>query len=245
MGWTLFNKSWMFSSKAFMQVKTGNKTLKSYKRKNRKWLNLSPFIGFLYKVGNFLKVLFGINNNQLGLVKWNGLEHFYQVWYPLHSRSQSLQQQKRRGHKVRSFHQHFDLCFQVKNINLGGTHLQILHLHLMVDELLISPLLLRDGDVGQGGFKLHDLRHHCLRCLLRAAQKNPQLHQEVEVCREILWSTGEHHGVDEKLEILKSASARAFPRGWNLDLLFLDFLRWRKPRLWSIFQTRGFDTFFP
>lgn len=36
----------------------------------------------------------------------------------------------------------------------GDTHCQVLCLHLIVNELLISSLLLRDCDVGQGGFKI-------------------------------------------------------------------------------------------
>ncbi len=60
----------------------------------------------------------------------------------------------------------------------------------MVDELLVSPLLLRDCDVGQGGFKVHDLLHQRPRRLLGAAKENPQLRQEVEVCRQILQSPG-------------------------------------------------------
>lgn len=63
----------------------------------------------------------------------------------------------------------------------------------MVDELLISPLLLGDGDVGQGGFKVHDLLHQRPRRLLGAPQENPQLHQKVEVCRQILQSPNRKH----------------------------------------------------
>jgi len=74
-------------------------------------------------------------------------------------------------------------------LRLASYH-QIIDLHLMVDELLVSPLLLRDRDVGQGGFKVQDLLHQRPRRLLGAAQENPELHQEVEVCRQILWAAG-------------------------------------------------------
>lgn len=71
----------------------------------------------------------------------------------------------------------------------------------MVDELLISPLLLGDGHVGQGGFKVHDLLHQRPRRLLGAAQENPQLYQEVDVRLQILHSPNRKHGEVEMGEL--------------------------------------------
>lgn len=74
-------------------------------------------------------------------------------------------------------------------IKAADTHSEVFGLHLVVDELLIPPLLLRDCDVGQGGFKVHNLLHQCSGRLLRAAEENPQLGQEAEVCLQILQGT--------------------------------------------------------
>lgn len=56
----------------------------------------------------------------------------------------------------------------------------------MVDELLISPLLLRDGDIGQGSLEVQDLLHLLACGVLLPTQEDPQLHHEVEVSGENL-----------------------------------------------------------
>lgn len=60
-------------------------------------------------------------------------------------------------------------------------HLQLPSGDLVVDELLISPLLLRDGDIGQGRLEVQDLLHLLACVVLLPTQEDPQLHHEVEV----------------------------------------------------------------
>lgn len=89
----------------------------------------------------------------------------------------------------------------------GTTYGQILRLHLMVNELLISPVLLGDADVRQSCLKVHNRPHHGPRRLHRVPQENPQFHQEVQVRRQILQLA---NTVKEKGQNIPASRVRTF-----------------------------------